>query len=103
MAPAPSSDAAPWIAGSARTVSDWITLHNPYDGSVAARVARSSDQVVHEAVSAATSAQAEVAAMPVHARAAVLRRAADLVETHPEDYAARVTRQTGKALKNLSA
>jgi len=55
---------------------------------------------VRAAVDAALVAQPAVAAMAVHERTAVLRRAADLVESRAETYAATITRQTGKALKN---
>jgi acyl-CoA reductase-like NAD-dependent aldehyde dehydrogenase len=92
--------AAPWIGGAVVEVPEWVDLVNPYDGELTARVARSGPEVVGRAVTVARAAQPEVEAMAAHGRASVLRRAADLVEQRPEAYAARVTLQTGKALKN---
>lgn len=75
-------------------------LRDPYSGELVARVPTSNAEDVGAAVDAAIEAQAIVAAMPVHERAVVLRRAADLVESRASEYAATVTRHTGKALKN---
>lgn len=75
-------------------------LRDPYRDEPVARVSISSADDVRAAVDAATAAQPIVAAMPVHERSAVLRRAADLVESRAAAYAATITRQTGKALKN---
>jgi acyl-CoA reductase-like NAD-dependent aldehyde dehydrogenase len=100
MATSAEQDAAPWVAGSAADATDWLELSNPYKGAAVTRVARTDGATVAAAVAAADSAQSVVAGMPAHARAAVLRRAADLVEERAEEYARRVTRQTGKAFKN---
>lgn len=93
-------DAAPWIGGRSLPLDTVTELPDPYRGDLAARVAVSGPDVVRAAVDAAVAAQREVAAMPVFRRAAVLRRMADLIEAAPERYAASITRQTGKALKN---
>jgi acyl-CoA reductase-like NAD-dependent aldehyde dehydrogenase len=97
---APARDAAPYVAGSALEVNVSTDLCDPYRGDLVARVAISSAEDVRAAVTAAAAAQPVVAAMPVHARARVLRRAGDLIESRAEAYAATITRQTGKALKN---
>jgi len=98
--PPSAADAAPWIAGASVPAAEWRELVDPFRGDLAARVAQSGAEEVHSAVDAALRAQAEVAAMPAHARATVLRRAADLVEGRAPSLAASITRQTGKALKN---
>jgi len=79
---------------------DWIEVRDPYRGDPVARVAVSGAAEVGAAVDAAVAAQREVAALAVHERAAILRRAADLVEARAPGYATTITRQTGKALKN---
>lgn len=94
------TDAGAYIGGEARAPRSPVDLHDPYRGTPVARVAISDASDVSDAVSAAASAQPAVAAMAVHERAAVLRRAADLVEERTERYASSITRQTGKALKN---
>jgi acyl-CoA reductase-like NAD-dependent aldehyde dehydrogenase len=98
--PPPARDAAPWIAGASAFPTNWVELRDPYRGDVAARVARSDADIVRAAIDAAERARSDVAGMPAYRRAAVLRRAADLIEGRAERYAAAITRQTGKALKN---
>jgi acyl-CoA reductase-like NAD-dependent aldehyde dehydrogenase len=93
-------DAAPYVAGRSLRVHDAVELRDPYRGELIARVATSTPADVHEAVAAAEGAQTAIAQMPVHERAAVLRRAADLIASRTEVYARSITRQTGKALKN---
>lgn len=93
-------DAAPWVAGRSLPFDVSTELLDPYRGDLAARVATSGPEQVRVAVDAAVDAQREVAALPAHRRAAILRRAAEIIEAAPERYAASVTRQTGKALKN---
>jgi acyl-CoA reductase-like NAD-dependent aldehyde dehydrogenase len=92
--------AAPYVGGSSLPVSASKPLHDPWRGDHVATVAISSPDDVRAAVDAALAAQAQVAALPVHRRAAILRRAADLAESHAVGYAETITRQTGKALKN---
>lgn len=75
-------------------------LRDPYRDDLVARVTLSNVEDVRAAVDAAIEAQLTVAAMPVHERAAVLRRAADIIESRATEYAATITCQTGKALKS---
>ena len=93
-------DAAPWVAGRSLPIGEPTELLDPYRGDVAARVATSGPEEDRAAVDAAVAAQCEVAALPAYRRAAILRRAAEIIESSPERYAASITRQTGKALKN---
>ena len=75
-------------------------LHDPWRGTVLSVVALSGPDEVRAAVDAAVAAHPGVAALPVHRRAEILRRAADLAEERAQAYAETITRQTGKALKN---
>ena len=100
VAVAPARDATPRIGGVAQPFTDGSELRDPYRDEVVTRVALSTSEEVRAAVDAALEAQPRIAGMPVHERAAVMRRAADLVEERAEVYASTITRQTGKALKN---
>ena len=96
----PLRDAAPYINGTSRPMGVTRPLHDPWRGSLVTHVAVSTGEDVEAAVGAAVAAQPAVAAMPVHRRAEILRRAASLAEERAADYAETITRQTGKALKN---
>ena len=93
-------EAAPFVAGLERPIASSVELRDPYRGDVVAHVAMSTPEDVRAAVEAAADAQRSVANLAVHERAAVLRRAAELIEERAEPYATTITRQTGKALKN---
>ena len=93
-------DATAHVAGQSLPLAASTELRDPYRGDRVTRVATSSAADVRAAVEAAAAAQPMVAAMAVHERAAVLRRAADLTESRAPEFAATITRQTGKALKN---
>lgn len=93
-------DAAPYIGGSSRPIERAVERHDPYRGDLVTRVAVSTADDVRAAVESASEAQQAVSAMPVHERAGVLRRAADIIASRIDRYAGPLTRQTGKALKN---
>ncbi len=71
---------------------------DPYRGDLMATVPSADVGVVAEAVKAARSAAAEVAAMPPYERAAILRRAADLIVERADEIGEIMARETGKAL-----
>jgi len=90
----------PWIGG--RTVGGALKVEivEAYRGGVLARVGLADTGLVDEAVQAAVAAAPSAAALPIHQRAAVLRRAAELVEESAEELAQIVTRSTGKVMKD---
>ena len=92
--------AAPWIAGRSVEPGGWVEFQDPYRLEPVSRVGVSDASVVAEAVRAAVEAQPRVAAMSIAERAAVLRRAAEIIDGRVEELAETVTRQIGKALKN---
>ena len=96
----PLPDAAPYAAGSALGLGEHAELRDPWDGTLVTRVAISSDAHVRGAIDAAVRGQTAVAALAAYERAAILRRAADLVTDRADQYAVTITRQTGKARKN---
>jgi acyl-CoA reductase-like NAD-dependent aldehyde dehydrogenase len=55
---------------------------------------------VERALAAAIVGQRELAELPVHRRAAILRRAVEIVRSRHEELATTIVRQTGKALRD---
>ena len=93
-------DVAPYIGGRSLDVDGWAEYLDPYRGELVSRVARSDAGIVDRAVDAARAVQPSIAAMSVAERAAVLRRAAELIEARSEQFALTISREIGKALKN---
>ncbi|MDT7547243.1 MAG: hypothetical protein QOE99_3353 [Actinomycetota bacterium] len=90
----------PFIAGAPYAVADFVPLEDPYRHEVVALVGTSDESTVTAAVAAAHAARRDMEAMPVHERARLLRKAADLVAERAEEFAVQVTRSTGKVLKH---
>jgi acyl-CoA reductase-like NAD-dependent aldehyde dehydrogenase len=90
----------PFVDGASYAVTDFIPLEDPYRREVVALVGTSDDNAVAAAVAAADRARRDMAAMPVHERARLLRKAADLLAERAEEFAVQVTRSTGKVLKH---
>jgi acyl-CoA reductase-like NAD-dependent aldehyde dehydrogenase len=88
----------PFINGGYVEAAEFTELVEPYTGQVVAQVAVADAGLVAQAVGVAARARREMAAMPVHQRARLLRRAADLVEARAEDLAREITRETGKVI-----
>jgi acyl-CoA reductase-like NAD-dependent aldehyde dehydrogenase len=93
-------EVAPWIGGKFHDAREWTEVRDPYRRELAARVAISDAAIVDQAVAVAKATQPAVAALPSYERAAILRRAADIVEQRAEELAATVTRQTGKVISD---
>lgn len=92
--------APPLVGGRPLDAAEWTEFADPYRDEPVSRVARSDARIVAAAVEAAVAVQPAVAAMSLAERAAVLRRAADIVEGRVDELAATVSRQIGKALRN---
>jgi acyl-CoA reductase-like NAD-dependent aldehyde dehydrogenase len=90
----------PFVGGRYVEASEFSDLVEPWAGQVVARVGIADAGTVEEAISAAARAQPEMAAMPVHERARLLRAAADLVNARVEDLAREITRATGKVISH---
>jgi acyl-CoA reductase-like NAD-dependent aldehyde dehydrogenase len=90
----------PYIDGSPYAVADVVPLEDPYRHDVVALVGMSDEGAVAAAVAAADRARRDMAAMPVHQRARLLRAAADTLAGRAEEFAVQVTRSTGKVLKH---
>ncbi|WP_349368489.1 aldehyde dehydrogenase family protein [Salinarimonas sp.] len=77
---------------------DPFESRDPYRGGVVSTAPTAGPDEVAAAVAAAKRAAPEVAAMPAYERAAILRRAADLVVAHAAEIGEIMARETGKAL-----
>ncbi len=75
-----------------------ITVTDPFDGSVIARVPDLGVDVVRQAIDAAAVAQVEWARRPAKERAAVLRRWYELIIENADDLAQILTAEQGKPL-----
>ena len=65
-----------WLAGSATTGDNELTVTNPYTGQTVATVAVPSPEQVDQAVAAAHGALDATAALPAHVRATALAHVA---------------------------
>jgi acyl-CoA reductase-like NAD-dependent aldehyde dehydrogenase len=88
----------PFVGGRYVEVAEFTDLIEPYAGRLVARVGVSDSGTVAAALSAADGARREMAAMPVHQRARLLRAAADLVAGRAEELAREITQATGKVI-----
>lgn len=88
-----------WLAGTAATGDSEITVVNPYTGGVAGRVCVPTADQVEQAVAAARSASAGLAALPAHARAAALDHISRRIGERAEEIALTITAESGKPVK----
>ncbi len=86
------------IAGEAVAGTDLFESRDPFRGGVVATAPAASADEVSAAVRAARKAAPEVAAMPAYQRAAILRRASELVVERAAVIGEIMARETGKAL-----
>jgi acyl-CoA reductase-like NAD-dependent aldehyde dehydrogenase len=80
-----------------------MEVRDPYRGEVVGTAPLSSSVDAEAAVAAAVEARAHAAAMPPYERAALLRRAAAVIERDAAGLAELMTRETGKAIKDSEA
>jgi acyl-CoA reductase-like NAD-dependent aldehyde dehydrogenase len=88
------------IGGSWRDALDVQEVRDPYRGNIVAYAPVSSKCDCDDALDAAQKAKKVMAAMPGYERAALLRRAADLVGARAEEIARAMSLETGKALRD---
>ena len=91
------------IGGQWRDATQRVEVRDPYRGDVVSSFPASDSTDVDDAVAAARRARSEMASMPGYKRAALLRRAADLLRERGEIFARLMTRETGKPLKDSRA
>ncbi|HEX5040902.1 MAG TPA: aldehyde dehydrogenase family protein [Candidatus Limnocylindria bacterium] len=88
------------VAGERADGADARPQIDPYRSEPITDVHVASADVVADAIAYGRDGAQEVADIPAHARADILRRAADIVRSRKEEIATTVSRQTGKALKD---
>jgi acyl-CoA reductase-like NAD-dependent aldehyde dehydrogenase len=88
-------------AGEWLETGEWDEVKSPYDGSVVGRVAQGDEALVERAVAAAHDAFLN-ADFPQYERAAVLDRAAELVEERVEELALTIAAEAGKPIKTAT-
>ncbi len=92
-----------FLAGVARETSASLDVHNPYDGTLVARVARAGAAEYEEAARACVAAAPVVAKLPVHERARMLRAVSAALAADREAFAERIVREAGKPLRDARA
>jgi acyl-CoA reductase-like NAD-dependent aldehyde dehydrogenase len=90
----------PWVGGRFVEVPEFDDLIEPWAGQIVARVGVADPGTVAAALSAAEQARPQMAAMPVHQRARLLRAAADIAEARAGDLAREITGATGKVISH---
>jgi len=88
----------PWVGGRSVEVTEFSPLIEPWAGKTVAHVGIADADVVAAALAAATEARSQLAAMPVHQRARLLRAAAEVVQARADDLATEITMSTGKVI-----
>ncbi len=91
------------IGGNWRAAAESYDVLDPYRGTLLAHAPRSSLSDLNDALDAAVGAKAKAAATPGYERAALLRRAGELVVQRAERIAEVMARETGKAVKDAKA
>lgn len=76
-----------------------IEVRSPYDGEIVGEVPRADAEDVERALAAAARGAEEARKTPAHARAAILRRAADLCDERVESLARTIVAEVGKPIK----
>ena len=85
--------AGEWTAGESQ-----IEVCSPFSGEAVDTVPRAGAGDIARALDAAAEGAREMAGMPAHARAAILRRAADLCEARAESLAQTLVAEVGKPI-----
>ena len=86
------------IGGEWRTTGDVQEVRSPYTGEVVARVSYASRNEVEEAIAVAASAALEMRVLPRYEVAESLRRIADYITAHREDFARTIATEAGKPI-----
>jgi glyceraldehyde-3-phosphate dehydrogenase (NADP+) len=86
------------IGGNWRTTGNLQEVRAPFNGEGLARVSYASRGDVEESIALAASAAAEMRAVPRYEVAEALRRLADYIQTHREDFARTIATEAGKPI-----
>lgn len=87
-----------WVFGGTEYV-----VSDPYRGGPVSCAPQTTPDELDRAIAAAHASRSAAAAMPGHARAAILQRAGDILTTRVDAIAEVMTRETGKAIRDCRA
>jgi acyl-CoA reductase-like NAD-dependent aldehyde dehydrogenase len=87
-----------YVAGSWVESADSIPVTSPHSGDVIDVVPSASAEQADAALEAAVQGAAAMRSLPAHERVAILRRAADLIETRAEAVAQQISAEVGKPI-----
>ena len=88
-----------YLAGNWTTTDDPLAVHNPYDDDPIGDTYFIDADGVDRTIEAAHEARKAMRAMPIHARARILRHVARRIEEEAEDLARQIAREAGKPIK----
>jgi len=91
-----------YVGGRWRAAESSIPVRNPYDGTVIDHVPAASPADVEDALRSAEAGAEHMRRLPGHERAAILRRAADLLEARGAEIARTISLEVGKPLAEAS-
>jgi glyceraldehyde-3-phosphate dehydrogenase (NADP+) len=89
-----------FLAGRPVSTGTPLDVTSPWDGSVVGQTWQADDATYEAAADACVTAAPTVAAMPVHARAAILQRVAAGLGTARETFARRIALEAGKPIRD---
>ena len=89
-----------FLAGRAQATAQTAEVRNPYDGTLVATVALAGPDEYEAATRACVAAAPIVAALPVHERAAILRRVSDSLRARRDEFAGQIVAEAGKPLRD---
>lgn len=90
----------PWVGGRFVEVAHFDNVVEPWADQVVAQVGVADPGTVAAALDAAAAARSQMAAMPAHERARLLRAAADIIAARADDLAREITQATGKVISH---
>jgi acyl-CoA reductase-like NAD-dependent aldehyde dehydrogenase len=90
----------PWVGGRFVDVAHFDDLVEPWADQVVAQVGAADPGTVAAALDAAVGARSQMAPMPAHERARLLRAAADIVAARADTLAREITQATGKVISH---
>src|ERR1700693_1063993 len=92
----------PWINGKNWPSVEFVDSVEAFEGAGITQVGQTDKVALEAALSSADLASKAMAKMPVHERARLLRKLADLIERDADELAEAITRATGKAIKHAT-
>jgi acyl-CoA reductase-like NAD-dependent aldehyde dehydrogenase len=92
-----------YIDGRARDATQYDEVRDPFRGNVVGLAPISTSKDCDDALDSARAGGKAIAAMPAYERAALLRRAADILSSRSEQIGSLMSRESGKAIRDAIA